>query len=604
MPRLRTSLSRLSAALAAVLVCALSAGAATAVAETVAIEGDPLTVYVTDAGNLQSATVDIASFSFYPEGNQAGNAGFFIGFGDGVAAQNIAAGTFFGPPMPSFGPSGGNPFTLGSFGAVEEDGGVFTHVLTNTVDDPTDGSDVLEITQTTTYVAGDRNFTTRWEVRNVSGAPVSFRASAGADLFLEGSDAGHGYFSPGPPRFVGGVSVSPRRAFGFLEVTPWSAYQEDGYDAIWAVIEDPAGPGFADTIRPELLDNGIGVQWDNGGLASGATATYEVAWDAAPSTLTAAPETAEQPRGGQQTVTFTGAGESGPHEGVPLIYEIVGANPGEGQEPMVAGEAAVVWTGANAGFDWIEGYVDENGNGERDDDEPLASALITWTGPQDPGPGPEPGPDPEPEGPGPPVAGKTANLAPVKGTVEVKCPGDSGFEDLGAATQVPVGCLIDASKGTVLVTTSTGWGGQGANAAQTGATQSAQVWAGVFRLKQKAGKKPITDLVLAGSLKCGRKGGKKRKGGKAATTDVRADAARRRGRRLWGSGKGLFRSRGKGGSAAVRGTKWLTEDRCNGTTLFKVKNGVVKVRDFKAKKNVTLRKGQSYVTKGRKKGRR
>jgi hypothetical protein len=46
----------------------------------------------------------------------------------------------------------------------------------------------------------------------------------------------------------------------------------------------------------------------------------------------------------------------------------------------------------------------------------------------------------------------------------------------------------------------------------------------------------------------------------------------------------------------VKGTQWLTEDRCNGT-LFRVKRGVVSVRDFRKKKTVLVKKGKSYLAK-------
>ena len=36
-------------------------------------------------------------------------------------------------------------------------------------------------------------------------------------------------------------------------------------------------------------------------------------------------------------------------------------------------------------------------------------------------------------------------------------------------------------------------------------------------------------------------------------------------RRLWAQGKGRFRTRGRYSAAAVRGTNWLTADRCDGT---------------------------------------
>ena len=71
-------------------------------------------------------------------------------------------------------------------------------------------------------------------------------------------------------------------------------------------------------------------------------------------------------------------------------------------------------------------------------------------------------------------------------------------------------------------------------------------------------------------------------------------------RRLWGDGKGRFRTRGRHGAATVRGTKWLTEDRCTSTKVS-VKRGTVLVRDFVKKKNKIVKKGQSYVARATRK---
>lgn len=71
-------------------------------------------------------------------------------------------------------------------------------------------------------------------------------------------------------------------------------------------------------------------------------------------------------------------------------------------------------------------------------------------------------------------------------------------------------------------------------------------------------------------------------------------------RRLWGNGKGRFRSKGRHSSASVKGTRWLTEDRCDGT-LTVVREGVVAVRDLVRKKTITVRAGRSYLAKPRRK---
>jgi ferric-dicitrate binding protein FerR (iron transport regulator) len=69
--------------------------------------------------------------------------------------------------------------------------------------------------------------------------------------------------------------------------------------------------------------------------------------------------------------------------------------------------------------------------------------------------------------------------------------------------------------------------------------------------------------------------------------------------KLWGSGKGKFRTSGKYASATVRGTIWLTQDECDGT-LIRVKRGTVQVRDLTRHKTVTVKAGHSYLARARK----
>jgi hypothetical protein len=67
-------------------------------------------------------------------------------------------------------------------------------------------------------------------------------------------------------------------------------------------------------------------------------------------------------------------------------------------------------------------------------------------------------------------------------------------------------------------------------------------------------------------------------------------------RQLWAKGKGHFRTRGRYSAATVRGTNWLSADRCDGT-LTKVVQGVIQVSDFPKRSQVTVRAGTSYVAK-------
>jgi hypothetical protein len=188
-------------------------------------------------------------------------------------------------------------------------------------------------------------------------------------------------------------------------------------------------------------------------------------------------------------------------------------------------------------------------------------------------------PDPldPPDEPDPlPVLGKSVVASVVSGTVRIK--GKNGkFRTLREDEAIPLGSTVDATKGRVHIT----------SAAGGGKTQAGDFYQGMFVITQTRGAKPITQLALAGKLSCAKKKGRK------ATTS----AKKKKVRRLWGDGKGRFRTKGKHGAATVRGTKWLTEDRCKSTKVT-VKRGSVVVRDFAKRKNKVVKKGHSYVARG------
>jgi hypothetical protein len=70
-------------------------------------------------------------------------------------------------------------------------------------------------------------------------------------------------------------------------------------------------------------------------------------------------------------------------------------------------------------------------------------------------------------------------------------------------------------------------------------------------------------------------------------------------RRLWGRDNGgRFRTHGRHSHATVRGTRWVTVDRCDGT-LTRVTEGAVSVRDRVRRRTVLVRSGHSYLAKSR-----
>ena len=68
-------------------------------------------------------------------------------------------------------------------------------------------------------------------------------------------------------------------------------------------------------------------------------------------------------------------------------------------------------------------------------------------------------------------------------------------------------------------------------------------------------------------------------------------------RKLWGrDGGGRFRTRGRSSSATVRGTVWLTEDRCDGTRVV-VREGAVDVRPNRGGRARRVRAGRSLLVR-------
>jgi hypothetical protein len=181
--------------------------------------------------------------------------------------------------------------------------------------------------------------------------------------------------------------------------------------------------------------------------------------------------------------------------------------------------------------------------------------------------------------PAPPKPGRRMGVDKVKGSIRVRPPGSDEFVDLPDDASVPVGSTVDASNGVVELTTARD---------ETGAPQTGTFWGGRFKVSQKAETGHWTELKLVG--------------GSFASCNANAKvsaAGRRRVRQLWGrDNHGRFRTRGRGGHATVRGTRWLTRDRCDGT-LFKVTQGAIDVKRKGRRGKVRVNAGERFLAKFR-----
>lgn len=174
-----------------------------------------------------------------------------------------------------------------------------------------------------------------------------------------------------------------------------------------------------------------------------------------------------------------------------------------------------------------------------------------------------------------PVFGKSVAVKTVSGTVLVKRPGGKSFAKLAGSQSIVFGSTVDARRGKVRLSSL---------AKRGGPVQTADFYDGIFKVTQSGA---LTDLTLVEPLApCAKRG------------SASAAAKKASQRRLWGDGKGSFRTRGQYSSATVRGTVWLVQDSCAGT-LTKVKRGVVAVRDQVKRKTVTVRAGKSYTARPR-----
>ncbi|HWK29715.1 MAG TPA: hypothetical protein VNS09_24325 [Solirubrobacter sp.] len=184
----------------------------------------------------------------------------------------------------------------------------------------------------------------------------------------------------------------------------------------------------------------------------------------------------------------------------------------------------------------------------------------------------------------PPVPGKAVNVRLLKGKVCFTPPKTKKCIPLKDPVQIPLGSLIDTTKGRIALVSA---------ADKDGTVQSAWFYSGIFKIGQTKGSSPITELTLAGpKLSC-------TKPKKAKRAVASAKKKKPKTRRLWGNGKGRFRTNGQFSSATVRGTKWVVIDRCDGT-LTQVKQGSVLVRDKVRRKNVIVRAGKQYLARKKK----
>jgi len=190
-------------------------------------------------------------------------------------------------------------------------------------------------------------------------------------------------------------------------------------------------------------------------------------------------------------------------------------------------------------------------------------------------------PSGSPESPAP-VPGRDADVQPVSGSVLVKLPGSSTFVALSAVGQIPFGTVVDATHGSVSVTTPGPHGG----------TQTVTLSEGEFVLTQDHNGVVVATLTGGDFSVCPTA----RERAHIARAASKHATAKHVVRKLFANGHGDFTTAGNTAAASVRGTKWLTEDLCEGTLIHVVTDQVA-VTNLVNHRHVKIKAGHSYLAK-------
>ena len=201
----------------------------------------------------------------------------------------------------------------------------------------------------------------------------------------------------------------------------------------------------------------------------------------------------------------------------------------------------------------------------------------------------------------PPVLGKAVNVTPVSGTVLIKLPPGAslarassdrdpiasaglskgtGFIPLKQARQIPVGSILDTTRGVVGIT---------AASSKKNVQFTGDFTAGVFKLLQNRKQKGLTELNLMDTQPRNKV---------CVSAGKKASAAVSKGvlGLLRSKVHGSFTTRGDYSAATARGTQWSITDECAGT-LTRVTRDVVSVQVFATRKTILVRAGHSFLAR-------
>ena len=556
--------------------------------------------------------------------------------GANVGPLTIDGSALTGPPTPSAAVTNKRPGVAGSSltpvsqGAVTGDGSSgnpFT-LDTQTTAGP------IGVHHVVTYVNNDSFYTTTVTLTNNDTSSHDVQLSQYADCYLQSSDSGFGSIVGGSNAAC--TAVANSTALGseaFIPVTPTSGVSYEQWDFATVLQDMNVGrlsnacqPGDQ-SVTPDCTvdqDNGMALAFQNTTLTGGGSATFifKTNFDSAltivnPVNGSNITDTMPALHGtiangsGADTNSVIASLTNSQDVSVPLqtlnVDSVAGTWSTAPASPLPPDTYTLTVSESDTPFTTINsvhstftvGSVGGGGGGGGGGDTGGGSTSTTATPATTtstaPGGTPLAASQEPPQQVPPPKAQQTGNALPESGTVLVLLPGTTRYVPIAGVTSLPVGTLIDARKGVVLLTVASDL---------LGHLQTGEFRGGLFRFTQRLVKKKlITDIKLAGgkfSSICGSGATKKAKARAASFGEPSwADAARRRiVRYLNSKAHGNFNVIGRNASGVERGTEWKTIDTCNSTEVH-VLDGTVLVTDLVLDKTVTVKKGKTYVARDR-----
>lgn len=149
-------------------------------------------------------------------------------------------------------------------------------------------------------------------------------------------------------------------------------------------------------------------------------------------------------------------------------------------------------------------------------------------------------------------------------------------------TQIRSGDTIDVRNGRIELTTTSG---------------QASFFSGRFLVEQTGDSSAFTVLTLVGGDFSNCSTAAKSR----SLSSSAQDPPKKTVRSLWGTGKGKFQTKSRFSAATVRGTNWLTVDRCDGS-LTVVREGLVEIYDITLDRTVQIGPGKQYLAPARRGG--